>query len=213
MRLLLAVGWVTALTSLWARSEPVINYFYVAPASTLPGQAAIASFSVSGATAASVNGLAGGCSNGTCIGSVAFYPEATTNYVLEVNGLPIASQAVEVGQYLPNPLPAPPGMQVTWQGACWFTCRKGEKCQGMAFDVNIPTPPGALPLEATLYLGSETCNPSSQDNLNDLGTLTGSGGWIFWFTHHPNQGDSSAIWTFGNQSSGCVSYAKAPACQ
>jgi hypothetical protein len=213
MRLLLAVVWPTALTSLWAQPEPVINYFYVAPASTMRGQAAIASFSVSGATAASVNGLAGGCSNGTCTGNVAFYPNATTNYVLEVNGIPSASQAVEVGQYLPNPLPAPPGLQITWQGACWFTCRKGERCQGMAFDASIPTPPAALPLQATLYLGSETCNPSSQDNLNDLGTLTGSGGWIFWFTHHPNRENSSAIWTFGNQSSGCVSYAKAPTCQ
>ncbi len=35
---------------------PVINYFNVAPASTLPGQAAIATVSVSNVTAATING-------------------------------------------------------------------------------------------------------------------------------------------------------------
>jgi len=128
-----------------------------------------------------------------------------------------ASQTVEVGQYLKNPAPVPAGLQVTWQGACWL---KGYPksfcngaCQGMAFTVNVPAPPAQLPLEATLYIGTQTCNPAQQDNLDDDETLTGSGGWIFWFTNHPNKENTSAIWTFGNQSSGCVSYAKAPECE
>lgn len=198
---------------------PVINFFDVAPAATLPGQAAIGTLSVSGATSATLNGIIANCSNGQCAGTVLFYPRSTTTYVLQASGAGgnvSASQQVEVGQYQPNPLSLPTGLQVTWQGACWLThypvsfCNGA--CQGMAFDVNIPTPPSALPLEATLYMGTTKCNPASQDNMNDLGTLTSSGGWIFWFTHHPNRKYTSAIWTIGNQSSGCVNYATAPAC-
>jgi hypothetical protein len=199
---------------------PVINFFNVAPTSTLPGQATIATFSISGATTASVNGSVADCNDGECAGTIMLYPASTTNYVLEASGAGgnvNASQKVEVGKYQPNPPPVPAGLQVTWQGACWLKdypksfCNGA--CQGMAFDVNIPTPPAALPLEATLYIGSRTCNPNQQDNLNDLGTLTASGGWIFWFTNHPNKENTSAIWTIGNQSSGCVSYEKAPTCQ
>jgi len=193
---------------------PLITYFNVAPASTLPGQAAIGTFLVTGATSATLNGIIGNCVNGSCGGTVIFDPTVTTNYVLDATGAggnTTASQQVEVGQYLPNPPPDPAGLQVTWQNACWYKGRKAS-FQGMAFDLNVPAPPVALPLEATLYLNSTICNPSSQDNLNDTGTLTGSGSWIFWFIHHPNKKNTSAIWTIGNQSSGCVSYANAPKC-
>ncbi len=203
-----------------ATGTPVINFFNFAPTSTLPGQATIGTFSVSGATTATINGMSADCINGDCAGTFLFYPDSTTNYVLEATGAggnASASQEVEVGKYRQNPPAVPAGLQVTWQGACWLRdypksfCNGA--CQGMAFTVNVPTPPSQLPLEATLYIGSRTCNPSQQDNLNDLGTLTGSGGWIFWFTNHPNKENTSAIWTIGNQSSGCVSYAKAPSCQ
>ena len=203
-----------------ATGMPVINFFSVAPTSTLPGQATIGTLSVKGATAATINGIIAPCSNGECVGTIQFYPTSTTNYVLEASGAGgnvSASQEVTVGHYEPNPTPVPVGMQVTWQGACWLKnypkryCNGA--CQGMAFSVNIPAPVSQLPLEATLYLGTTKCNPNQQDNLNDLGTLTGSGGWSFWFSHHPNNKNTSAIWTIGNQSSGCVSYAAAPTCQ
>jgi len=203
-----------------ATGTPVINFFNFAPTSTLPGQATIGTLSVSGTTTATINGMSADCINGDCAGTFLFYPNSTTNYVLEATGAggnASASQEVEVGKYRQNPPAVPAGLQVTWQGACWLRdypksfCNGA--CQGMAFTVNVPTPPSQLPLEATLYIGSRTCNPSQQDNLNDLGTLTGSGGWIFWFTNHPNKENTSAIWTIGNQSSGCVSYAKAPSCQ
>jgi hypothetical protein len=203
-----------------ATGTPVITYFNVAPTSTLPGQAAIGTVSISGATAATINGIDANCSDGECAGTFLFYPTSTTNYVLEASGAGgdvSASQEVEVGHYQPNLPPVPTGLQITWQGACWLRdypksyCNGA--CQGMAFSVNIPTPPSQLPLEGTLYIGSTTCNPDQQDNLNDYGSLTGSGGWIFWFTHHPNRENTSAIWTIGNQSSGCVNYAKAPSCQ
>jgi len=202
-----------------ATGTPIINFFNVAPTSTLPGQAAIGTLSVSGATAATINGAAAHCSNGECAGTILFYPTSTTDYVLEATGAggnANGSQQVEVGHYKANPLPLPAGLQVTWQGACWLRNYPKQycdgACQGMAFKVNIPTPPKQLPLEATLYLGATKCNPSRQDNLNDYGTLTGSGGWIFWFSNHPNKRYTSAIWTIGNQSSGCVSYAEAPDC-
>jgi hypothetical protein len=197
-------------------APPVVTFFNVAPTATLSGQAAIGTVSVAGATSATVNGLEASCISSVCTGTFMFYPTSTTDYVLQASGLggnTTASQEVEVGQYQSNPPPQPAGLQVTWGGACWL---KGYPksycngaCQGMSFTVNTPTP---LPLEATLYLGTPTCNPAMQDNLNDDGTLTGSGGWIWWFIHHPNQIHTSAIWTIGNQSSGCVNYAKAPAC-
>jgi len=198
---------------------PVISYFNVAPTSTLPGQAAIGTLSVTGATTASINGVNANCLNGTCAGTFMFYPDATTNFVLDVTGPGgnvSASQQVEVGRYQSNPPPEPAGLQVTWQGACWLRhypkpyCNGA--CQGMAFSVKVPSPPSQLPLEGTLYTGSTNCNPNQQDNLNDLGTVTGSGGWIFWFTNHPNNRNTSAIWTIGNQSSGCVSYYNAKQC-
>ena len=203
-----------------ATGGPVVDFFSMAPTSTLPGQATIGTFLVSGATTATLNGIIANCSNGQCGGTILFYPTSTTNYVLEASGAGgnlSVSQEVEVGEYHPNPPPVPAGLKVTWKGACWIkgypksVCNGA--CQGMAFNVSVPTPPSALPLEATLYLNSTTCDPSSQDNLNDIGTLTGSGGWIFWFSHHPNRKNSSAIWTYGNQSSGCVSYASAKVCQ
>ncbi|MGA2590852.1 MAG: hypothetical protein ABSH32_13115 [Bryobacteraceae bacterium] len=203
-----------------ATAGPVVDFFSMAPTSTLPGQATIGTFLISGATTATLNGIIANCSDGECGGTILFYPTSTTNYVLEASGAGgnlSVSQEVEVGEYQPNPPPVPAGLQVTWQGACWIkgfpksVCNGA--CQGMAFNLNVPTPPSALPLEATLYLNSTTCNPSSQDNLNDIGTLTGSGGWIFWFDHHPNRKNSSAIWTYGNQSSGCVSYASAKVCR
>ena len=61
---------------------PVINFFDVAPTSTLPGQAAIGTLSVSGATSATLNGVEAHCSNGQCAGTVLFYPTSTTDYVL-----------------------------------------------------------------------------------------------------------------------------------
>jgi|HubBroStandDraft_6_1064221.scaffolds.fasta_scaffold310502_1 hypothetical protein len=195
---------------------PAITYFNVAPTSAMPGQAVIGTLLMSGVTSANVNGLEANCSNGQCGGTFVFNPSSTTNYVLQAagpGGSMSASQNVEVGKHLPNPTPLPAGLEVTWQGACWLknypksVCNGA--CQGMAFSVNTPTP---LPLEATLYLNTEKCNPASQDNLNDYGTPTGSGGWVFWFLHHPNHKNTSAIWTIGNQSSGCVNYAKAPAC-
>jgi hypothetical protein len=201
-------------------ASPVINFFDVAPTSSLPGQAVIGTLLITGATSATLNGVDANCSGGQCGGTFLFYPGSTTDYVLEASGVGgnlSASQSVEVGKYQKNPSPQPSGLQVTWQGACWLegypksVCNGA--CQGMSFSVNVPPPLSGLPLEATLYLDSTECAPSDQDNLNDLGTVTGSGSWIYWFTHHPNVKNSSAIWTFGNQSSGCVSYAKAPKCQ
>lgn len=201
-------------------APPAIQFFNLAPAASLPGQAVIGTFLISGATSATLNGVEATCINGQCGGTIVFQPAVSTDYVLEASGAGgnvSASQQVEVGHYRRNPSPVPAGLQVTWQGACWLTGYSKAycdgACQGMAFTVNVPAPPAQLPLEATLYLGTTTCNPAAQDNLNDSGTLLGSGGWIFWFIHHPNRKNSSAIWTIGNQSSGCVSYAAAPACE
>ena len=222
--ILLSISWVSALGAQETKSakvaKPVIDYFNVAPAGILADQVAILTMSVSGATSISVTQSP--CSPGDCIVSSgeakATYllnPTVTTTYTLiatNAGGTVSAKQTVEAGKYNNHPTPVPTGLKVTWGGACWFKL-DDEEYQGISFDFQ-GGPAGGLPIEATLYLGSTTCNgDDGTDNLNDYQTAVPPGGWIFWFTHHPNITGSSAIWTLGNQSSGCVSYEDAPACE
>jgi hypothetical protein len=43
-------------------------------------------------------------------------------------------------------------------------------------------------------------------------TFGGGSSWLYWFIHWPDTPNVSAVWTMGNQSSGCVNYRTAPAC-
>jgi hypothetical protein len=142
-------------------------------------------------------------------------PTVTTTYTLRATnaaGTVWATQKVVVGKYINNPLPVPTGLKVAW-GAAYLYKYLGQEYQAMPFSAQITTPPGGLPIEATLYYGSTTCNGlDGADNLNDYQSLVHSGGLLMFFTNFPNITGSSAIWTLGNQSSGCVSYAKAPLC-
>jgi hypothetical protein len=100
------------------------------------------------------------------------------------------------------------GITVTWQGGCWYSYQ-GHKYQAMRFQLETPNP---IPLEGTLFF-TTTCDASQgTDNLNDTGGTTGSGGWLYWFIHHPDEYNTSATWSLGNLSSGCVNYATAPDC-
>jgi hypothetical protein len=97
---------------------------------------------------------------------------------------------------------------VTWGGGCWYV-ESGNKYQAMQFQLVTPNP---IPLEGTLYFTTD-CNASQgTDNLNDTGGTIGSGGWLFWFIHHPNMPSTSAVWSLGNQYSGCIDYMNAPNC-
>lgn len=97
---------------------------------------------------------------------------------------------------------------VTWGGACW-ELQQGMYYQAMPFQLTTSKP---IPLEATLFYNT-TCNPADgTDNLNDTGGTVGSGGELFWFIHHPDEKSTSAIWSFGDVTSGCVSYLNAPQC-
>jgi hypothetical protein len=200
-------------------AKPVINYFSVAPAGILANQVAILTMSVSGAKSISVtqSPCSSDCyvSSGEATATILLNPTVTTTYTLiatNAGGTVSAKQTVEVGKYNNHPSPMPAGLEVTWGSACWYEL-DGKEYQAMPYDSQIPTPPEALPIEATLYEDSTTCDgENGTDNLNDFQTAIPSGGWIFWFTRHPGLTGSSAIWTLGNQSSGCLSYEKAPAC-
>jgi hypothetical protein len=113
----------------------------------------------------------------------------------------------------------PSGVTVTWGTACWWVCPQnpggldctpGQKFQAMPFQLSTSAP---IPLEGTLYLG-KVCDPGAglADNLNDTGGTVGSGGWLYWFIHHPDTTPSSAVWWLGHSSSGCVDYTNAPDC-
>jgi hypothetical protein len=102
------------------------------------------------------------------------------------------------------------GAEIDWR-ACIYT-RNGQRYQAMEIYPNA-TMTGVL--QSQMFWGSG-CNPVEwTDQLNDFGTSMtfGAGsGWIFWFTRRPNTPGVSAVWTFANQTSGCVNYSTAPAC-
>lgn len=98
---------------------------------------------------------------------------------------------------------------VKWH-ACLYT-RNGETYQAMQFQ---PSQPMTGVLQSELYTGPGCVPANWNDQLNDVGSPSswGTMGYLYWFIHRPNQNNMSAIWTLGNQSSGCVNYATAPAC-
>jgi hypothetical protein len=223
LAILLSLSWVTTSGAQEISSaqvaKPVIHYFNVAPAGILAGQVAILTMSVGGAKSVSVtqSPCAGDCivTSGEATTTVRLNPRVTTTYTLKATnagGTVSTKQQVVVGKYINDPPPVPKGLQVKWGEACWYEYG-GKEYQAIPISTEIPTPPGALPIEATLYEGSTNCSGEDpMDNLNDYQTVVPSGGWIFWFNRHPGATNSSAIWTFGNQSSGCVSYKEAPTC-
>jgi hypothetical protein len=99
-------------------------------------------------------------------------------------------------------------LMVTWGTACWDV-EGGHKYQAIPFQLVTSSP---IPLEATLYFTTDCDASNGTDNLNDTGGTIGSGGWLFSFIHHPDMPDTSAIWSLGSQTSGCVDYSKAPDC-
>jgi hypothetical protein len=109
----------------------------------------------------------------------------------------------------------PAGVTVTWHPPCWeLYMLPGDtqmrRYQAMAFDLQTSAP---IPLNGTLYY-NDNCDPrDGTDNLNDTGGTTGSGSWLFFFIHHPDQRPTSAVWWLGHSSSGCVDYTNAPDCQ
>lgn len=98
---------------------------------------------------------------------------------------------------------------VGWQ-ACWYS-QGGNRYQAMRFQLSQPE---TAVLQAELYSGPG-CNPANwNDQLNDTGAAGSFGtfGYLYWFIYRANQTDMSAVWTLGNQSSGCVNYNTAPSC-
>jgi hypothetical protein len=102
------------------------------------------------------------------------------------------------------------GTQITWQ-ACIYT-RNGQHYQAMKI---YPSATITGVLQSQMFYNSG-CHPTQwTDQLNDYGTSMtfGAGsGWIYFFTHRPNIPGVSAVWTFSDQSSGCVNYSTAPPC-
>lgn len=102
------------------------------------------------------------------------------------------------------------GVHVKWE-AC-MRAQNGHRYQAMKI---FPKATVTGVLQGQLFYGSG-CKPSQwTDQLNDYGTTMsfGSGtGWTFWFVNRADQLGTSAVWTMGNQSSGCVNYSTAPAC-
>jgi hypothetical protein len=102
------------------------------------------------------------------------------------------------------------GLTTTWQ-ACIYT-QNGQQFQAMRIS---PSQTLTGVLQSQMFYGSG-CSPTQwTDQLNDVGepmTFGAGSGWLYWFIHRADMPNVSAVWTMGNQSSGCVNYSTAPAC-
>lgn len=113
-----------------------------------------------------------------------------------------ATLTVKVTSSGPNP-------GANFQG-CWYSTG-GHKYQGVLVSVANP---GTYAFDGDLYYGTD-CNPNTQADEIGFGTPIGFGGfdWIFYFNAFADQKDMSTRWHVGNNTSQCVNYEVAPACQ
>jgi hypothetical protein len=88
--------------------------------------------------------------------------------------------------------------------------QSGHRYQAVKFNMNQA---GTVPFNAVLYFGA-TCDPNKWADQFGFGNPLSLGGfgYIFWFHDFPDQPNTSAIWTVGNQTSQCVDYTKVPGC-
>ena len=100
------------------------------------------------------------------------------------------------------------GLVTSWQGC--MRSVNGQTHQAIDFTLSEAA---TLPFNATLYFGAN-CNPSNWADQFGFGQDIPFGGfsYIYWFRDFPNQPNTSAIWTVGKQSSGCINYTAVPAC-
>ncbi|MBT9329588.1 hypothetical protein [Paracidobacterium acidisoli] len=102
------------------------------------------------------------------------------------------------------------GITVTWN-ACIYTSQ-GQQYQAMRVS---PSQPITGVIQSEMFW-NENCDPVQwTDQLNDVGTpvtLGSAFSEIYYFIHRANNPYVSAVWTIGNQTSGCVNYNTAPAC-
>lgn len=102
------------------------------------------------------------------------------------------------------------GLTVTWH-ACMVT-RNGQQYQAMQISPK-ETLTGVL--QSQMFWNSN-CNPTQwTDQLNDVGqqmTFGAGSSFLYWFIHRADTPNVSAVWTMGDQSSGCVNYNAVPVC-
>jgi trimeric autotransporter adhesin len=112
-----------------------------------------------------------------------------------------------------------PTISVTWYGGCWQPATlNGVTGNFQAVDYDMTT---AVPvtIQGSLFFAAN-CDPSAGiDNMNDFGTLTGSGHRVIGFSYHPDVIPTSALYWMGPRTadgmcapgspcSGCVNYNK-----
>jgi hypothetical protein len=88
--------------------------------------------------------------------------------------------------------------------------QSGHRYQAVKFQMNQS---GTVPFNGLLFFGA-TCDPNQWADQFGFGNPLSLGGfgYTFWFHDFPDQLNTSAIWTVGNQTSQCVDYTKVPGC-
>lgn len=141
---------------------------------------------------------------GNYVLTVVAYSSAGITGTAKLN-VTVTSAASVCGTSTPPPSAGP----VTSFRGCLFTQVRLTH-QAIDFTVNKTI---GLPFNATLYYGSG-CNPSAWADQFGFGQVLSFAPetYTYWFSDFPDQPDTSAIWTVGSQSSGCINYTSAPPC-
>jgi hypothetical protein len=148
--------------------------------------------------------------------SIDLNPTLTLNVQLALSaGAHTLQVAAYDDSYTPSTATIPVEATVSGNVVSWHACiytKNGQRYQAMKI---APRQTITGVLQSQMFWNSG-CNPSQwTDQMNDVGTpmTFGAGsGYIFYFIHRANIPGVSAVWTMGNQTSGCVNYSTAPAC-
>jgi hypothetical protein len=147
--------------------------------------------------------------DGSSLATVSVGPGVTRGgfqyiHVTASGGAVSSSAILTIKVVVPNPGPG-----ASFQG-CWYSAN-GHHYQGVQVSVANP---GTYPLDGDLYYGTD-CNPNTQADEIGFGTPVSFGGfdWIFYFNAFADQKDMSTRWHVGSDTSQCVNYEVAPACQ
>jgi hypothetical protein len=103
----------------------------------------------------------------------------------------------------------PPSGPVAFVRGCDYS-QIGYTYEAVSFTV---TEAITLPFDAKLYYGPGCVSTELADEFGFSQKLSfDADSYIFWFGEFPDNPNTSAIWTIGSQSSGCINYSSVPAC-
>ena len=103
----------------------------------------------------------------------------------------------------------PPSGPVAFVRGCGYS-QVGFTYEAVSFTV---TKAISLPFDGKLFYGPGCVSTELADEIGNGQKLSfDADSYIFWFGEFPDNPNTSAIWTIGSKSSGCINYSAVPAC-